>query len=141
MDLRSRIWPNRLMETPAAVCTVINMVSVQCFILYCDCYQWNKAWFHENFRLIKEVSILNFLIVVGSAVFAIVYCEISGTAGALILSGVGCSTRTSIFITMHDLAMIGQAPQACSGLLCANTNANACGSNVIQGQIKVIFCS
>jgi hypothetical protein len=85
MDLRSRIWPNRLMETPAAVCTVINMVSVQCFILYCDCYQWNKAWFHENFRLIKEVSILNFLIVVGSAVFAIVYCEISGTAGALIL--------------------------------------------------------
>jgi hypothetical protein len=59
------------MEIPAVVCTVINMVSVQCFILYCDCCQWNKAWFHENFRLIKEVSILNFLIVVGLAVFAI----------------------------------------------------------------------
>ena len=98
MDLRSRIWHNRLMEIPAVVCTVINMVSVQCLILYRDCCQWNKAWFHENFRLIKKVSILNFLIVVGSAVFAIVYCEISGTAGALVLSGVGCSTRTrSIF--------------------------------------------
>jgi len=100
------------MEIPAVVCTVINMVSVQCLILYRDCCQWNKAWFHENFRLIKKVSILNFLIVVGSAGFAIVYCEISGTAGALVLSGVGCSTRTGVFfITMHDLAMIGQAPQ------------------------------